>query len=39
MQKIQTSIRDLNTSGQGVGKVDSGIVFIDGALPEEEVEA
>ena len=38
MEKRRLLIKDLTTTCEGIGHSDQGVVFVDGALPKEEVE-
>lgn len=38
MKKEKIKIRDLSATGEGVGETKNGVIFVDGALPKEEVE-
>jgi 23S rRNA (uracil1939-C5)-methyltransferase len=38
MKKEKVKIRDLSATAEGVGQTEKGVIFVDGALPEEEVE-
>ncbi len=38
MEKKRLLIKDLTTTCEGIATSDDGVVFIDGALPQEEVE-
>lgn len=38
-QRIRLAVSGLNSSGEGVGRVDGFTIFVDGALPGDEIEA
>lgn len=38
-QEVEIAIRDLTSTGEGVGEVEGLVVFVDGALPNERVRA
>lgn len=38
-EMVTLTIDDIGTEGQGIGKVDGYTLFVDGALPGEEIEA
>ena len=38
MKKEQVPIRDLTSTGEGVGTLEEKVVFVEGALPKEQVE-
>ncbi|MCH9620834.1 MAG: 23S rRNA (uracil-C(5))-methyltransferase RlmCD [Chlamydiia bacterium] len=37
MKKVKTEIRDLSSTGEGIGSCEEGVLFVDDALVEEEV--
>ncbi len=37
--QVTLTINDIGTEGQGIGKVDGYTLFVDGALPQEEINA
>ena len=38
-EKYNIQIKGLGSGGEGVGKIEGFTIFVDGALPEEYIEA